>query len=520
MTSPLVHGGLVGVSGVLLIPLLSILISSQLSVLASLLFAATVIVLLAVFIVGLTLLLSRMAASLKSTILTRIQNQRYVVGLQLIGRSARVFRRTESYSLMFIAMVFTAGISSSLAATTGNNHMKALFQYEVGADIVVNVIPGLENVTSDLVNEIEEIDGVMTSSGILEVGATAEFWNDWGGNLWRFRRRATIFGVDGTDFVGSAFFMPYFTHYQSPVSSFQQIDDNHSKVIASFMPIIGYETTLLGERVAVFSDEVVLEVYSTNGVHRSNYTIADVMADYPGGFSPQGWWFGRTPIYSTVYFPGESSVDLFVVVNLDHLHTVLSSKRLSKIYVDLEPGADYSQVMDEIAALAPNSFTSIDSPLPSIDEILDTRAGQTIYGAYSLNIMFSVLYLTVGTSLVMTAKIRKMRKSFSILRALGSEPETITNAMLVDTTTGLILGAVIGAISGYMLTLIVLSLPLTYLGLSTAVSWEGLPVTMAFRLELIVGIVIVCFIFSLAATYVVMRRGLSVDIAQDLSASE
>ncbi|MFX1264863.1 MAG: hypothetical protein ACFFH0_05755, partial [Promethearchaeota archaeon] len=424
MSSPLIPGGIVGISLVLLIPLLSFLSSSSLSVLGSLLFATTIIALLAGFVVSLTLLLSRLGASLKSSILTRIQGQRLKVGLQLIGRSARVFRRSETYSLMFIAMVFTAGIFSSWAATTGNSHMKALFQYEVGADIVIDVMPGLDNVTPELVDEIENIEGVSCATGILKIGATAEFWNDWGGNVWPFRRSATIYGVNGSEFLSSAFVMPYFTYYQHPAESFRLLDENYTCIMSSFRPVIGYETVNFGERAPIFSDQMILEFYTPSGKQRSNHTIVDVMADHPAGFVPQV--YGRSPFQKATYFPGEEHIDIFFVVNLDYVHSVINHTLVNKIYVDLEPTADYNRIMSEIVDLAPRSFSSVESPLPSIDAVLDTRAGQTVYGAYSLNIMFSVLYLTAGTTLVMTAKIRKMRKSFSILRALGSESESIT----------------------------------------------------------------------------------------------
>jgi ABC-type antimicrobial peptide transport system permease subunit len=242
------------------------------------------------------------------------------------------------------------------------------------------------------------------------------------------------------------------------------------------------------------------------------------MADDPGGYRPST--YGAASFQANTYFPGYTSTYLFALVNLDYLQMLVNSTRLTRLYVDLDPNVNYTRVMNEIVSLAPYSFASMESPLPDIDAILDTRAGQSIYGAYSLNILFSLLYVTAGMTLVMTAKVRKMRKHFSLLRALGTEPESIIRAVSIDVAIGMALGIVVGSAVGYILTLIVLGIPVTYLGLSQQVSWQGLPVVVSVPIELVVGIIIVSFVVSLATTYIVMRRGLSIDIAEDLSAAE
>jgi len=518
MANPLVHGGVVGISGALLIPLLSVLNDSSLSLLGSMLFSTAFVALLAVFIVGLTLLLSRPAASAKSRILSRIRNKKLVVGVQLMGRTGRVLRRSESYAVMFIAMVFTAGVFSSLAATTGSNHMKALFEFETGADIVVDVQPGLENVTSELLEEVRAIEGVSHAAGILRVSGRAQFWMDWASRMYRRNESMTFYGVDGDDFSRSAFLMPYFTYYDIPSTSLVRLDENHTKVITSFKPIIDYDRNFLQASIPVYTDQITLEIRAPNAKYYMNHTIVDVMADDPGGYRPST--YGAASFQADTYLPGYTSDYLFAVVNLEYLQALVNSTRLTRLYVDLEPGANYTKIMDDIVGLAPYSFASIRSPLPSIDSILDTRAGQSIYGAYSLNILFSLIYVTAGMTLVMTAKVRKMRKHFSLLRALGTEPQAIIRAVSIDVAVGLAFGIAIGSAVGYMLTLIVLGIPVTYLGLSEQVSWQGLPVSVAVPIELVLGVVIISFVVSLMATYLVMRRGLSIDIAEDLSVSE
>jgi hypothetical protein len=83
-----------------------------------------------------------------------------------------------------------------------------------------------------------------------------------------------------------------------------------------------------------------------------------------------------------------------------------------------------------------------------------------------------------------------------------------------------VLGAIIGSIVGTLLTYIILRVPLTYLGLSTAVAWEGLPLMISIPTVLIIGMISMAIFFSLLATYVVIKRGLQSNIANDIQHSE
>ena len=160
-------------------------------------------------------------------------------------------------------------------------------------------------------------------------------------------------------------------------------------------------------------------------------------------------------------------------------------------------------------------FNDIESAQESIDEVLDSRATQSIFGAYTLNVIFSLIYLSFGMVIVTSVRVRGLRKQFSVLRALGAESKSMVTASLVDSATGLILAAIIGGGIGTLLALMLKDIPLLYMGLATTQLWIRLPVNLVVPWPLLVGIIGTAVVVSLLATYVVVNRTLKLNIAEE-----
>ena len=203
-------------------------------------------------------------------------------------------------------------------------------------------------------------------------------------------------------------------------------------------------------------------------------------------------------------------------MDISLLHNWINSTHVTKFYVDLEPGANYTQAMNDIYRIAPYSFNNVEAAYESIDEVLDSRATQSIFGAYTLNIIFSLIYLTFGIIIVTTVRVRSLRKQFSVLRALGAESKSMVVASLVDTSTGLLLAALIGGAIGTTLAFLLKDIPLLYMGLSTTQLWTRLPVNLIVPWPLIAGITGTAVIVSLIATYAVVSRALKLNIAEEI----
>ncbi|MFW9976190.1 MAG: FtsX-like permease family protein [Candidatus Thorarchaeota archaeon] len=516
--NPVYQVGIVALSGALLIPLVSSLESfTDLSV-GSAFVGIIVLILLAILIVGLTFLLARPSARLKSRFLLRINRPSLIVGCRILGKNATAFTRNEAAAVMFISLVFTAGIFSALAATSGNEHMKDLFMFNVGADIVADVKSNLENVTLDLLDDILAIDGVAQATGILKTSARVTYLMDWNGHLYPFNRSLLIYGVQPVEYSETAFLRPEFGYYGNPKETIPRLQQSEENVVTNFKPVVEYESDSLGNSYPVLSDFIGVELLGPTGKHIINCTIINVLASSPST-AVQGI-YGETLFRGASYLPGEELDAQFVMLDIDTLYKYLNISYVNRFYLDLMPGSNYTEVMSELGNIAPFSFENMKSPYTQIDAILDSRAGESIYGAYTLNILFSILYLTAGVTLVVTMKVRNLRKHFSLLRALGAQPISLLRAMILDTIIGVIIGVVMGSLVGTILTYIILQIPLTYLGLSSEVTWERLPLVLSIPWSLIVAIVSIALVFSTIISILVMRRGLRSNIANDIQHSE
>jgi ABC-type antimicrobial peptide transport system permease subunit len=119
-----------------------------------------------------------------------------------------------------------------------------------------------------------------------------------------------------------------------------------------------------------------------------------------------------------------------------------------------------------------------------------------------------------------TAKARNMRRHFSLLGALGTNQKAIEISMLIDTLVGMAMGLAVGCIIGLVVTVLMLNVPLSYLGGVASVSWKGLPMTIVLPVQLLAGTIAVAFLFSLMSAYLVTQRSLTCNIADDLKLGE
>ncbi|MHA1963374.1 MAG: FtsX-like permease family protein [Candidatus Thorarchaeota archaeon] len=509
MGSPAIDMLVVGVSGYLLLLMMVTYTMSGLTSMASTFFAATIIPMMALFLFFFTRMLSRSTATIKSKVLSRIQTPSLVVGTRLISRTTKMFKKSEAIGTMFIAMVFIAGVFAALSATTGNTHMKHVFYFETGADIAVEVDPTLSNVTMDLIQNITAVDGVAQVSPMLRVSGYIQYWNAYaysGGE--NVNRSISVFGVQPDTWVETAFWLDYFTLYNRPQVSIPKLNESLEdgiNIITTFKPVSHYAIDqITNQPIPEYSPFLDLQVFSSDWFNMTDCTIVDIMKNRLEGY-PQ-----RT------YFPGESDISDFLIMDISLLHNWINSTYVTKFYVDLEPGANYTQAMNSIYSIAPFSFNTIESAHESIDDILDSRATQSIFGAYTLNVLFSLIYLTFGMVIVTTVRVRGLRKQFSVLRALGADAKSMLVASLVDSGTGLLLAGLIGGAIGTTLALLLKDIPLLYMGLATTQLWTRLPVNLIVPWPLLAGVVGTALIVSLIATYVVVSRALKLNIAEEI----
>ncbi len=496
--TPVIDVLAITVSGLLLMPLLSMLGSGGVTPTGVVLFAALVIAMFGIFIVSISRILSIPTSFVKLKLFKIFRSASRTVGARMISRNAVLAKRSEAMGVMFIGLVFTAGFFSAISSTTGSTHMNELFDFNVGADIVINVDENLRNVTNDIIANITTIDGVNNASGLLETHARIMYLDaSETEEAVLVNISLTVYAIEPMSWVETAFLLPYFTLSGNPHQSVPLLAEDHVNVISTFMPVIQYSSGR-----PVYDDSVSVVFHIEEMSYAMNCTIVDVMStDYAS----------RTESY----FPGDPDIRDFVIMNISYVQNILNTTNVNKVYVDLADDANYTRVMEEIQNIANFTTEEIVASQANIDEVLDSRTGRSIYGIYTLNLLFSLVYLTAGLMIISVVKTRRLQKQFSILRALGTPNSAIMSSVLFDVGVSMLIGILIGAIVGLVLTLLILQIPLAFLGVTTEIIWSRLPVILVLPVPLLIGIILLSFMSAFFTTYLATKRSLSSNLADD-----
>jgi ABC-type lipoprotein release transport system permease subunit len=486
------------VAGLLLTPLLSILGSGGVTPAGLVLFALLILAMFGIFIVSISRIISIPTSFVKSKLFNLFRGASRTVGARMISRNAILAKRSEAMGVMFIGLVFTAGFFSVVSSTTGSTHMDELFNFDVGADIVINVDENLRNVTNDIVVNITAIEGVNSASAMLKTYAKVMYLlASESQEAVLVNTSLRIYAIDPMSWVQTAFLLPYFTLSGEPYQTVPLLAENQANVISTFMPVPQYAS---GQ--PVYDDSVVVQIQKAEQNYTLSCSVVDVMStDYAA----------RTESY----FPGEPEVRDFLIMNISYIQNILNTSNVNKVYVDLADDANYTRVMEEITNIANFTTEEIVSSQANIDEVLDSRTGQSIYGVYTLNLLFSLIYLSAGLMIISLVKTRRLQKQFSILRALGTPNSSIMSSVLVDVGMSMLLGILIGSIVGLFLSLLMLQIPLAFLGVTTEIIWSRLPVFIVLPLPLLTGIIFLSFVSAFITTYLATRKGLSSNLADD-----
>jgi len=497
MTSPLVDVIVVLFSGIVSMQLLQLLGQGMI---VSWLVLGLVIMMVGLFVVFFTRFLSRFTGLVKYRLMERLHYPQLLVGTRVVGRTAKMKLSSEALGVMFIAMVFTAGTFSAIASSTGAMQIRNLRSFEIGADIVTQAQPYQENFTLDLFDMMSSVEGVEEASALLEVHATVHYYTVGPVNTVLHDRVIKVYGVQPSKWARTAFLLPYFTAELGPEAALKNVEEDESNVITSFKPVLGYNIAPDGQYSKIYGDHLEIDLQDGISENYLNLTIIDIMSE-------------NEEIDSKAYMPGFPDDQDFLIMNLELLHEQLNSTRVSRVYVDIEEGTNYTRVMDDIKSIAPNSFSFIRSSLQDIDEVFDSKGARSIYGVYTLNVLFSILYLTLGISIIAGNKNRLYRKQFAVIRAMGSDSTTIQSAMLFDTLINIVLSSVIGALGGLLLSNMVLGTPLMYMGVSETLAWNYLPISLSIPFIQLGVVYFIGYSFPLIATLVVTRRNLRGGIA-------
>ncbi|MBD3407152.1 MAG: FtsX-like permease family protein [Candidatus Lokiarchaeota archaeon] len=453
-------------------------------------------------------LLSRPTAKIKSAFLEKIRSVSLASTRKLLSRTVLLYKKSEAKGIMFVGLVFTAGLFSAISANTGSVHLRELFLFDVGSDINAEIKIG-QYANASLEENFTDIEGIEKCSGILQVKTHVSYLENNGYDNFIVNRTMTIIGINPTSWEEVAFLKDYFTVESNPVHVINQLQQDNSSVISSFKPVYRYIPTSFGQRTPIYHNNISIHFETPDGGYQHNCEIVDVMARFDE----------QRQLYGDGLFPGEPDIESFVIVNLAFLHDIMDTDMITNFYIKTNANANHSAIIPDIYEMGPDLFENVDSAILQTNEVIESRMSQAVYGSYTLNILFSFLYLTAGMIVVTLVKIRNYRKEFSILRALGTENSSILKTSLFETFVGLLLSIGIGSVLALTFSSLVIRIPLVYMGSSLQLSWNRLPVLMVFPIDLILILISLALISAVIATVVIMRHYLSKNIAQEIQYS-
>ncbi|MHA1908090.1 MAG: FtsX-like permease family protein [Candidatus Thorarchaeota archaeon] len=505
MNSPIIDVVIMIISG-LLVSQIYLILGGGFGFTNSLIISGLLIAGFGTFIIFTTRFLARISIPFKIWLTNQGKNPTRWVGLRIIGRSSRLRSKSEALGIMFIAMVFTAGTFAATASTTGTTHIRDLVEFQVGGDIVLDVNPHFNNITQDFVSVIEAIDGVQEASAMLSWACLVSYRTLGPVIDLDYNRTVSVFGIQPEALSRTAFFESYSTLNSLPQEALSLMECDNRSIISSFKPTIGYDVADDRSYSSIYGDLLKVLFFEQIPFEFIDMSIVDVMSE-------------SEEIESDAYLPGWADENDFILLNLDYMQDLMNTNLVDRFYISLLDGANYTRVMQEIWNLAPSTFLRIESPLENVDQVLDTRISRSIYGVYTLNIIFSLFYLTIGMCIVAIEKNRGFRKQFSVLRALGSHDNNVLRAFLLDTVIGIFIASLIGLFTGMLLSLFVIQAPIAYIGTTTSLSWNRLPVSMIVPLDILSLILVLSFIIPIIAAYIVTKRNLQSNLAENLQSS-
>ncbi len=496
-----------GIAGYILVPILTLISYVSYFREMQVFLLMMLIPMMAIFVLSFSRLLARPTATIKASILGKIGMRTARVGAKVMSRTLLSYKKSEALGVIFIALVFTVSVMSGISAETASVHTESVYKFYTGADISITVKEGLTNVTLDFLDNITAVEGVASVTPVFKIYQYVSFYTSYYYSRDFVNQSMLIYGVDPSTWLESAFWLSYFTLENEPSLAVSKMLEDENNVLASFRPVDHYQ----GEgysRTPVYGEDISISFRTKKWANVTNMKIVDVMARSPD------FWDNQK------YLQGEPDTSYFVVANIDFVHKYLNTSSVNKFLVSIEPTADYRSVMNRLHNLTQYSFSAIESPYTGIEQAQESKASQSIYGVYTLNVLFTIIYLSIGAIIVASVRISSLRRNFSILRALGTETKEIKRIVLVDTAMSVMISLGIGTLLGGLLAVYSINMPLIYIGTDTLAMWTRLPVMLNAPWFVLGIIFLISFVFALGATFVVAGKALKRNIAEEIQYAE
>jgi ABC-type lipoprotein release transport system permease subunit len=393
-------------------------------------------------------------------------------------------KRASSVCVL-IAMGLAFGIIVSSLSESQSAHLERTLQAQIGGDISVHTW----SANRSFANDLDGVDGVRRVADATSMGGSLEFGGAY----------STVWALDSSEYLSVTHPDQYFF-----------VEGEASSTIQSLQ---SYGNVIINEQLADsyylrVNDQLTVTVENSyrddDGSYISDsddyqFKVVGIVKVLPGFMAPEIGFWSEGGIYVDY-----SSIN----------HTSLGNQTFA-FFVDVEGGENPSNVKDSILDAFPD-VVSEDRQVLVFKEELDKARSDPFTGALFNFLMvefaFALLIIGVGLGLIMYVAATEREGEFASIMARGASAKQVTNILLGEAVTIIIIGVVIGTVTG-LITAFVFNELISFGMTGGGAGVLDMPLTVSYQT---IGLVLATIAILIVASLLASLRIRRIDLATSL----
>ncbi len=392
-------------------------------------------------------------------------------------------KRTSSVCVL-IAMGLAFGVIVSTMAETQSAHVERILHAQIGGDISFYSW----SVNRSLANEIEDVDGVKEVAEATPTNGQLGF-----GGL-----TATVWAVDTSAYWDVVHPDPYFFKEGEPASAISSLK-NYGNVIVNQELADNYYLRV-NDQIPVTVETSYIDSEGNWTFDRDDYhfRVIGIVKVLPG--------FAGTDI--GIWQAGDIYVD-YLSLNL----TKFGNQTMNFI-IDVEGGKNPSDVADDLAETFPEAVQT--GQIRVFKEEVEAAKSDPFTGALFnfllVEFAFALLIIGVGLGLIMYVAATEREGEFASIMSRGASSKQVTNLLLGEAFTIIIIGVVIGTATG-LITAFVFNELISFAMTSGGQGGLDMPLVVSYQT---IGLISVTVLILVIASLLASLRIRRIDLASAL----
>jgi len=305
---------------------------------------------------------------------------------KLISISLKRQAKITGYTLVILSLTLSFSLAVTTTQATILNHVHDLSYYYAGSDISFRISDDFRNETAQILQEVIDMTSVQNATLIRIITGQIYFvFENKAGKEYSLLTDIKIIAIDKS-FLSVAYLEPYFLK-ESQVKSI--IFDNKSALASS-------DLSWSFSRCKRYTPYII---NSKNRYVRLNASVTDYFEYFP-----------------RIRFMNSSS---FLIVNASHLRSFSFKETTNYIFIKTKKNINVTSVANEILQKFKDKITEIHVAEVTREAILSRKDNVILFGFFIQMSFYMVIFLSLGIIVISINKIKRYRKEYAILRALG-----------------------------------------------------------------------------------------------------